>query len=394
MRGGTENIVGIVKSPVETYRNLLHGEAKLCIPFVIVVISGLVKGLFTSLQLEACSLSSVIAKGVIVAILAWICIAGIIHLILKALGSEGSYKRFLELTGYIYVISVFGSVTGNIATMYTNTLLATPIYAIFTFWWVWLYVLAVRETYQRREVQEKQIFNECTRIGNGPIIVTFAVFIFLLYNSMNQLMCFSVTAMMYFIWWGIITSSYGSWHDKKALLWLSVPVIVVLLYLYNYNIINIIFYLYKHFIFIGLIWLGLALFAYSYYIWCCYHLSRAIPTIRLDILSLITIAFYIFMIEIPMEYDHFVITLLFPLWWLALTVSYKTWYRISTWIWACIALSMILLVPFTFMFMTLNSLYPYPTVISIFFAVLFAYSASYYMIIKWGTVREEAKRTS
>ncbi len=58
MRGGTANIVGIVKSPVETYRNLLHGEAKLSIPFVIVVLSRLVKGLFTSLQLEACSLST------------------------------------------------------------------------------------------------------------------------------------------------------------------------------------------------------------------------------------------------------------------------------------------------------------------------------------------------
>jgi len=291
MWGGTENIVGIVKSPVETYRNLLRGEAKLSIPFVIVVISGLVKGLFTSLQLEACSLCSVIAKGVSVAILAWICIAGIIHLILKAFGSEGSYKRLLELTGYISVISVLGSVTGNIATMYTNALIATPIYAIFTFWCVWLYVLAVRETYQRREVPEKQIFNECTGIGNGPIIVTFAVFIFLLYCLMNRLMCFFVTAMMYFIWWGIITSSYGSWRDKKALLWLSVPVIVILPFLYVYKFINI----YTFYNFLGFIWLVFALCIYSYYIWCCYHLSRAIPTVRLDILSLITMAFYIFM---------------------------------------------------------------------------------------------------
>ena len=207
---------------------------------------------------------------------------------------------------------------------------------------------------------------------------------------MNRLMCFFVTVMMYFIWWGITTSSYGIWRDKKALLWLSVPVIVILPFLYIYKIINT----FTFYNFLGFIWLVFALFIYSYYIWCSYRLNVKIPLMRLSTLSLVTVAVFIFMQYNSLGFAHIIIPWLFPLWWLALTVSYKTWYRISTWIWACIALSMILLVPFTFMFMTLNSLYPYPTVISIFFAALFAYAASYYMIIKWGTVREEAKRTS
>ncbi len=374
MREHMKNIGGIVISPVETYKNLLSAEEKLGIPFVIVAISGLLEGLFSFLQSEAYSPGIEVTKGVIFAIVAWTGIAGILHLILKASGREGRYKRLLQLTGYISVIAVLGSVTGSIA-MLINILLAIPIFLIFGFWSLWLYVLAVRENYQRREVPEKVIFKEPAEIGNGPIIVTFAVFVFLLYSSLDRRIDYFVSSMLYFIWWGFITSSHGIWRDKKAWLWISVPAIVILLLLYSNPLPP-----YKYSELVGLLWLGLALYSYTYHVWCNYHLNRAIPSIRLDALSLVTVAVFIFLMYSVLNFVHFIITLLFPLWWLAITMSYKSWYRISTWMWACITLVLFLLVPMTFMI--LDAFFVINNVISIFFAVLFAYSASYYLIIK------------
>lgn len=147
MRGRMENIIGIVISPVETYKNLLSAEEKLGI---------------------------------------------------------------LELTEYIGVIAVLGIITENIAmfvilrsvtggvTMFTNILIAIPIFLIFGFWSLWLYALAVRENYQPGEVPEKVIFKERAGIGNGPIIVTFAVFVFLLYSSLGHRIGYFVSVMLYF----------------------------------------------------------------------------------------------------------------------------------------------------------------------------------------------------
>ena len=210
-------------------------------------------------------------------------------------------------------------------------------------------------------------------IGNGPVIVTFAAFVFLLFCPLDHRIVPFVYGMLYFVWWGIITSSHGIWRDKKALLWISIPIIVTLL------CIRLFVHLYPLEA-EGFILLGLALYSYIYNVWCNYHLKKEIPPIRLDILSLLTVAVYIFLINISLGSSHFIVTLLFPLWWLAITMRYKSWHRISTWVWACITLILLLLVPVTFMVLAthLGS----NRAISIFFAVLFVYSSSYYLIIK------------
>jgi hypothetical protein len=98
------------------------------------------------------------------------------------------------------------------------------------------------------------------------------------------------------------------------------------------------------------------------------------------VMFVITVAMFTFLLIYPLGCAHFITTMLFPLWWLVITIRYKSWYRISTWIWACITLLLLLLVPL--LFMILDAFYPFNAVISIFFAALFAYSASYYLIIK------------
>jgi len=100
----------------------------------------------------------------------------------------------------------------------------------------------------------------------------------------------------------------------------------------------------------------------------------------LNILSLITVVIFMFMLNYPDAYIPYIITMLFPLWWLAITISYKSWGRALTWIWACITLPLFLVVPP--LVIILDILLGTSTFIPIFFVVLFIYSTSYYLMIK------------
>ena len=100
----------------------------------------------------------------------------------------------------------------------------------------------------------------------------------------------------------------------------------------------------------------------------------------LNILSLITVVIFMVIYKYPYSYVPYIIAMLYPLWWLAITISYKSWGRALTWIWACITLALFLNVPP--LFLMLNILLDGFTFILIFFVVLFIYSASYYLMIK------------
>lgn len=100
----------------------------------------------------------------------------------------------------------------------------------------------------------------------------------------------------------------------------------------------------------------------------------------LNILSLITVVIFVFILIYPSGYTPFIITMLFPIWWLAITISYKSWGRALTWIWACITLSLFLVVPPVVIL--LDILVGTSTFIPIFFVVLFIHSALYYLMIK------------
>jgi len=102
----------------------------------------------------------------------------------------------------------------------------------------------------------------------------------------------------------------------------------------------------------------------------------------LNILSLITVVIFMFMYNYPSAslYIPYIITMLFPLWWLAITISNKSWNRALTWIWACITLPLFLVVPA--LVIMLDIILGRSTFILIFFVVLFIYSASYYLMIK------------
>jgi hypothetical protein len=100
----------------------------------------------------------------------------------------------------------------------------------------------------------------------------------------------------------------------------------------------------------------------------------------LNILSLITAVIFMFMLIYPSGYVPFIITMLFPLWWLAITISYKSWGRALTWIWACVTLPLFLVVPppcHTTGYL-IGYIYSHPNI----FVVFFIYSASYYLMIK------------
>jgi len=100
----------------------------------------------------------------------------------------------------------------------------------------------------------------------------------------------------------------------------------------------------------------------------------------LNILSLITVVIFMFIYMYPYSYVPYIIAMLYPLWWLAITISYKSWGRGLTWIWACITLPLFMVVPA--LVIMLDILLDRSTFILIFFVVLFIYSASYYLMIK------------
>ena len=100
----------------------------------------------------------------------------------------------------------------------------------------------------------------------------------------------------------------------------------------------------------------------------------------LSILSLITVVIFMFIYNYPYSYVPYIIIMLYPLWWLAITISYKSWGRGLTWIWACITLALLWVVlPLTII---LDIMLDRSTYVLIFFVVLFIYSASYYLTIK------------
>ena len=104
------------------------------------------------------------------------------------------------------------------------------------------------------------------------------------------------------------------------------------------------------------------------------------PHLGLSILSLITVVIFMFIYKYPYSYVPYIIIMLYPLWWLAITISYKSWGRGLTWIWACITLALLWVVlPLTII---LDIMLDRSTYVLIFFVVLFIYSASYYLTIK------------
>jgi hypothetical protein len=77
--------------------------------------------------------------------------------------------------------------------------------------------------------------------------------------------------LVYILWWGAITADNKLWKEDAAWGWVFVPVLVLPVYTISMNA-----YLQSYFLFASL-FMGLVLYAFSYYSWCNYIIKGILP---------------------------------------------------------------------------------------------------------------------
>ncbi len=101
------------------------------------------------------------------------------------------------------------------------------------------------------------------------INLTLAVFLFMLQFPLGYVP-YAIT-VIYIIWWGAITAEYKLWKEEAAWAWVFVPVLVLPVYTIAMNV-----YLQSYLLFASL-FIGLGLYAFSYYSWCNYIVKGIMP---------------------------------------------------------------------------------------------------------------------
>jgi hypothetical protein len=101
------------------------------------------------------------------------------------------------------------------------------------------------------------------------INLTLAVFLFMLQYPLGYVP-YAVT-LVYILWWGAITVEYKLWKEDAAWGWVFVPVLVLPVYTITMNA-----YLQSYMLFASL-FVGLGLYAFSYYSWCNYIIRGVMP---------------------------------------------------------------------------------------------------------------------
>ncbi len=101
------------------------------------------------------------------------------------------------------------------------------------------------------------------------INITLAVFLFMLQFPLGYVP-YAVT-LVYILWWGAITADFKLWKDDATWVWIFVPVLVLPIYTIAMNA-----YLQSYMLFASL-FIGLGLYAFSYYSWCNYVIKGTLP---------------------------------------------------------------------------------------------------------------------
>lgn len=101
------------------------------------------------------------------------------------------------------------------------------------------------------------------------INLTLAVFLFMLQYPLGYVP-YAVT-VVYIMWWGAITVEFKLWKEDAAWGWIFVPVLVLPVYTIAMNA-----YLQSYMLFASL-FVGLGLYAFSYYSWCNYIIRGVMP---------------------------------------------------------------------------------------------------------------------
>lgn len=124
-----KTLIGILQSPVETYRELKKSRPSLTYPTIIILLIGIV------------SLNII---SVVLSFVGWIVNVGILFVVSKMLRGKSGFKRLLEFLGYSE-LPILLSTFIALGLSFISELIADLIIAIGGIWAIVLGVLAVRE---------------------------------------------------------------------------------------------------------------------------------------------------------------------------------------------------------------------------------------------------------
>lgn len=167
-----ENIVGVIKSPAETFRKILGAETRLIIPLDIIVATGFVGGVNSFIQrpkmlesfrefystlgtevppaiqeqlIQQTTIFDEVSSSVVSAIVTWVILVAAYYVISKLLRGKAGFKDLLELVGYARVPSLIGAILG-LMLVFVHPFLLIFFVLLFSLWSIALDVLAVRES--------------------------------------------------------------------------------------------------------------------------------------------------------------------------------------------------------------------------------------------------------
>ncbi|MFQ6136151.1 MAG: Yip1 family protein [Candidatus Hydrothermarchaeales archaeon] len=200
-----ENIVGVIKSPAETFRKILGSETRLIIPLDIIVATGFFGGVNSFIQrprmlesfrefystlgtevppaiqeqlIQQTTIFDEVSSSVVSAIVTWVILVAVYYVISKLLRGKAGFKDLLELVGYARVPSLIGAIFG-LMLVFVHPFLLIFFGLLFSLWSIALDVLAVRES--NRFTTGKAIVTVAIPIVGGAAIMAAMTFMLMLF---------------------------------------------------------------------------------------------------------------------------------------------------------------------------------------------------------------------
>ncbi len=162
-----EDVYGTLFNPVSTFKRMIEENTSIVFAVIVVLVSSLCSGAGSALTqsalsspfgaypgLETYQLQSMISPtvslimGLVGGVLGWVIIAGVLHLVAKALGGKGTFEGMLLLMGFATLPNIFQAPVGLIAFLsggLSGLTISLGLGALLGLWILALNVIAIRE---------------------------------------------------------------------------------------------------------------------------------------------------------------------------------------------------------------------------------------------------------
>lgn len=161
-----QNVIGVLRSPVETFRYILKQERDLTIPAGIILSSAIIGGVGVYVQRRTMevrhlpqagrelypwmdvfgqmSTRDLFLSSVLSGIMMFLFFISVLYAISKLLNGKATYKGFVELMAYTQIPSVIGGIAGIAMSLLSSSFFLIGL--IFSLWTIGLQVIVIRES--------------------------------------------------------------------------------------------------------------------------------------------------------------------------------------------------------------------------------------------------------